>query len=107
MTSQDILKRYDLTVDNKFIVHANVPSYAALFENYDYTSSFYKRDVNEKLAEYLILCAQEIGNRNDFVIRFDLPQDEKSEAEEADIVTGFKNYFDYLISLSQKEISQA
>jgi hypothetical protein len=31
-------------------VHANIPSYAALFKNYDYTSSFYKRDANEKLA---------------------------------------------------------
>ena len=107
MTSQDILKRYDMTVDNRFIVHANIPSYAALFENYDYTTSFYKRDVNTKLAEYLTECAWEIGSRNDFVIRFDLPEEEKSETEETDIVTGFKNYFDYLISLSKREISQA
>ena len=43
--------RYDITVDNKFIVHANIPSYTALFENYDYTSSFYKHDINEKLVD--------------------------------------------------------
>jgi len=107
MTSQDILKRYDMTVDNKFIVHANIPSYTALFENYDHTSSFYKRDINEKLAEYLMECALEIGTRNDFVIRFDLPEEKKSETEEADIVTAFKNYFDYMISLSRKEIGSA
>jgi len=29
-----------MTVDNKFIVHANIPSHTALFENYDYSSSF-------------------------------------------------------------------
>ncbi len=79
MTNSDILKRYDMTVDHKFIVHANIPSYAALFENYDYTSSFYKHDINEKLVDYLMECAQEIGTRNVFVIRFDLPEREKSD----------------------------
>ena len=107
MTTSDILKRYDMTVDNKFIVHANIPSYAALFENYDYTSSFYKRDINEKLVDYLLECAGEIGNRNSFVIRFDLPGKEKSEREEGDIITGFTNYFDYLVTLSRKEIGLA
>lgn len=107
MTHADILKRYDMTVDNKFIVHANIPSYTALFENYDYTSSFYKRDINEKLVDYLLECAEEIGNRNSFVIRFDLPEKEKSETEEGDIITGFTNYFDYLVTLSRKEIGLA
>ena len=107
MTDLDILKRYDMTVDNKFIIHANIPSYAALFENYDYTSSFYKRDLNQKLVEYLAECAHEIGNRNAFVIRFDLPLKEKSEAEENDIITSFKNYFDYLMTLNRKEIGFA
>lgn len=96
-----------MTVDNKFIVHANIPSYAALFENYDYTSSFYKRDINEKLVDYLLECAGEIGNRNSFVIRFDLPGKEKSEIAEGDIITGFTNYFDYLMTLSRKEIGLA
>ena len=50
MASSDILNRYDMTLDNKSIVHADLLSYAALFENDDYTSSFHKRDVNEKLA---------------------------------------------------------
>ena len=96
-----------MTVDNKFIVHANIPTYTALFENYDYTSSFYKRDINEKLVDYLLECAQEIGHKNEFVIRFDLPKKIKSETEEGDIITGFKNYFDYLVTLSRKETGLA
>ena len=107
MTTSDILKRYDMTTDNKFIIRANIPSYASLFEDYDYTSSFYKRDLNEKLVDYLLECAQEIGNRNEFVIHFDLPATVKSETEEGDNLTGFKNYFDYLTSLSRKEIGLA
>jgi len=107
MTNSEILKRYDMTLDNKFIVHANIPSYAALFEDYDYTSSFYKRDLNEKLIDYLLECAREIGNKNAFVLRFDLPENEKMESEEGDIITGIQNYFDYLISLSRKEIGLA
>jgi len=70
-----------MTVDNKFIVHANIPSHTALFENCDYTSSFYMRDINEKLVDYHLECAGESGNRNAFVNRFDLPENTKSETD--------------------------
>ena len=83
--SSKILKRYDIRVDNKFIVHVNIPSYTALLKNYDNTSSFYSRDINAKLVDYLLECAGESGNRNSFVIRFDLPENIKSETEAGDI----------------------
>jgi hypothetical protein len=83
--SSKILKRYDITVDNKFIVHANIPSYTALFENDDYKSSFYKRDINEKRVDYLLECAREVGTRIAFVIWFDLPENKKLETEAGDI----------------------
>jgi hypothetical protein len=41
------------------------------------------------------------------VIRFDLPEQIKSDTEESDIITGFKNYFDYLVTLSRKQIGIA
>jgi len=58
-------------------------------------------------VDYLLESVEEIGNRNFFVIRFDLPEKEKSETEEGDIITGFINYFDYLVTLSRKEIGLA
>ena len=106
MTS-DILQRYDMTVDNKFIVPAGVPDYKALYEVYDYSSSFYKRDLNEDLVQYFFECAEEIGVNNDFIIRFDIPEDQKSKSEENDIVFSIKSYFEYLVSLCRKEIKAA
>lgn len=106
MTS-DILQRYDMTVDNKFIVPASVPNYKALYEIYDYSSSFYKRDLNEDLVAYFFECTEEIGVKNDFLIRFDIPQTEKSKSEENDIIYSNKTYFEYLITLCRKEIKAA
>ena len=105
--ASDSLQRYDMTVDNKFIVPAGVPDFRALYENYDYASSFYKRDLNEDLVNYFFDCAEEIGIQNEFIIRFDIPENEKSKSEENDIVISFKTYFEYLIGLCRKEIKAA
>ena len=105
--ASDILQRYDMTVDNRFIVPAGVPEYKALYEAYDYYSSLYKRDLNEDLVEYLFECAEEIGVNNEFVIRFDIPENEKSKSEENDIVFSIKSYFEYLVTLCRKEIKAA
>jgi hypothetical protein len=45
----DILQRYEMTMDNTFIAPASVPDYKALYENYDYATSFYKRDMNSPI----------------------------------------------------------
>lgn len=103
----EILKRYDMTVDNKFIVPVSLPDYSALYEKYDYISSFYKRDLNQKLVEYLFYCAREIGGRNNFILRIDLPVKQKSESDESDIIFSIKKYFEYEISLSRYEIRAA
>ena len=103
----EILKRYDMSVDNKFIVPVSLPDYSALYEEYDYISSFYKRDLNQKLVKYLLYCAREIGNRNDFILRIDLPIVKKSESDENDIIFSIKKYFEYEISLCRFEIKSA
>lgn len=103
----EILKRYDLTVDNKFIVPVSLPDYSALYEKYDYISSFYKRDLDQKLVEYLLFCARELGRRNDFILRIDLPVAQKSEPDEDDIIFSIKKYFEYEINLCRYEIKSA
>ncbi|CAB1059136.1 hypothetical protein D1BOALGB6SA_3894 [Olavius sp. associated proteobacterium Delta 1] len=103
----EILKRYDLTVDNQFIVPVNLPDYSALYEKFDYFSSFYKRDLNQKLVEYLLYCARELGSRNDFILRIDLPVVKKSEPDENDMIFSIKKYFEYEISLCRYEIKSA
>jgi hypothetical protein len=93
-----------MTVDNKFIIAVSIPDYKAVFQNFDFTTAFYKRDLNDKLVQHIFECVAEIGVQNDFIIRFDLSQNQRSESEENDIVFSFKNYFDYLISLNRREL---
>ena len=51
----------------------------------------------------LIECqAFENGSRNDLVICFEQTIEDYPKSKDANIVTGIKNYFKYLISLSEK-----
>ena len=105
--NSEVLKRYDMTVDNKFIISVSIPNYKAIFQNYDFTASFYKRDLNENLVAHIFECVEEIGPQNDFLIRFDLPVNQKSASEENDILFSFRSYFDYLMTLCRKETKTA
>ena len=99
-----ILDQYDLTSDNRFVIDVNIPSPEELFEKYDENASFYKRDLNAKFEKYLLDCAEEIGLKNNFIIRIDLPEDQAKETDEGEIIYSFKQYFQYCIFLCQKEI---
>jgi len=99
-----ILDRYDITSDNRFIIDVTIPGPDELFEKYDESASFYKKDLNARFEEYLLACAEEIGLKNNFIICIGLPEDQAKETDEGDIIYSFKQYFKYCIFLCQKEI---
>lgn len=103
----DILERYDKTDDGKYIVSIKADSYKALFNEYDFSSSFWKRDLREDFVAYLIDCVDEIGLKNNFILKVLLPG---SENRDNNIEEKFNNalhhYFYYLIHLSKKEIKK-
>ena len=104
MLKKNILDRYDKTEDGKYIIAFRTESYKALFNEYDFSSSFTNRDLKEDFVEYLIDCVEEIGRKNKFVIKAHLPEREKAEKVEKRLTEGLKNYFYYLIRLAKKEI---
>ncbi len=97
------LDRYDRTKDGSYIISVRVESLKALFNEYDFSSSFTKRDLKEDFVEYLIECVEEIGRRS-FIIRAHIPKREKSEKVEHRLKDSIHNYFLYLIRLAKKEI---
>jgi len=99
-----ILDRYDITSDNRFIIDVNIPSPDELFEKYDENASFYKKDLNARFEKCLLECVDEIGLRNNFIIRIGLPEDRAKETDEGHIIYSFKQYFNYCIFLCQKEM---
>ena len=103
MNSQ-ILARYDITADNRFIIDVNIPGPEELFEKYDADASFYKKDLNARFEEYLLECVDEIGLKNSFIIRISLPAEQASRTDEGDIIFSFKQYYNYCVSICRKEI---
>lgn len=105
--NSEILDRYEITSDNRFIIDVNIPEPGELFERYDENASFYKKDLNERFEEYLLECVEEIGLKNRFIIRIDLPEAQAEKTDEGDIIISFKQFFKYRISAIQKEIKTA
>jgi len=99
-----IIDRYDITPDNRFIIDVTIPGPDELFEKYDENASFYKKDLNARLEQYLLECMQEIGLKNKLSIRIGLPENQADNTDEGDIILSFKRYFEYGILLCRKEI---
>jgi len=64
-----ILDRYEHTADGMVIIDVAARRVEDLYEDFDKTAPYHKKDLDEDLAYYLIECAREIG-RVDFMIRF-------------------------------------
>jgi hypothetical protein len=64
-----IVDRYEQTVDGLVIVDVAARRVEDLYEDFDKTAPYHKKDLDEDLAYYLTECVREIG-RVDFVIRF-------------------------------------
>ncbi len=93
-----------MTGDNRFIIDVNVPDPEEIFEKYDTYAFFYKKDLNERLEQYLVECVEEIGLKNKFIIRIGLPENQLNKFDEGDTLISFKQYFTYCIHTCQKEI---
>jgi hypothetical protein len=64
-----ILDRYEQTEDGSVIIDVAARRVEDLYENFDKTAPYHKKDLDEDLAYYLTECVREIG-RVDFVLRF-------------------------------------
>ncbi len=102
--NSEILDRYEMTSDNRFIIDVKIPGPDELFEKYDENSSFFKKDLNARFEEYLLECVEEIGLKNNFAIRIGLPEDQDDKTNEGEIIFSFKQYFNYCILTCQKNI---
>jgi len=64
-----IVDRYEHTVDGLVIIDVAARRVEDLYEDFDKTAPYHKKDLDEDLVYYLTECSREIG-RVDFVIRF-------------------------------------
>ncbi|MEI8185146.1 MAG: hypothetical protein WCG19_00465 [Chlorobiaceae bacterium] len=64
-----VLDRYEQTAEGAVIIDVAARSIEDLYEDFDKTAPYHKKDLDEDLVYYLTECVREIGHA-DFVIRF-------------------------------------
>lgn len=89
-----ILSRYERTEKNEVIIDASIRTVEDLYNNFDRTAPYVKKDLDQEFVDYVIECVQEIGN-SDFVIRISL-SNMPDEAIMNRVRTSIRTYFRYL-----------
>jgi uncharacterized membrane protein YidH (DUF202 family) len=66
-----IISRYELNEKNEVIIDASVRSVEDLYNNFDRTADYMKKDLDQEFVDYVTDCVREIGKRS-FIIRISL-----------------------------------
>jgi hypothetical protein len=99
---KDILSRYASSDSGEVIIDVSTARVQDLYDDFDKTAPYMRKDLEEQLAHYLLDCAKEIGNTK-FVIRFNL--EEPTDAESIlRVKESVKTYFSYLKELETRKI---
>lgn len=88
-----VLERYEKD-GKKYVISVSTNRFKDLFEDFDRSSSFLKRDLDYDFAEYLYESAEDLENR-EFYIRLVFHKEMESPDKEKKINQGIDNYFKY------------
>lgn len=97
-----ILERYSRTPDGQVIVDIAASRVEELYNNYDKSAPYLKKDLDSDLVDYIVECVKEVGPE-DFALQFSLetPVEPDSMARLKDSVG---TYFRYLKQLELREL---
>ena len=99
-----ILDRYDRTEDGKFLIDITTGRIEDLYNNFDKTATYLKKDLDQDLVDYIVDSAKEIGKET-FILQFRFNQlDDKTPIER--VKTSILNYFLYLKELEKRELKK-
>lgn len=98
-----IISRYELTERNEVIIDASVRSVEELYNYFDRTAPYLKKDLDQEFVDYVTDCVREIGD-SDFVSRISfasMPDETVMERVRSSI----KTYFQYLHETEKRELA--
>ncbi len=98
-----IINRYELTEKGEVIIDASVRSVEDLYNFFDRTAPYLKKDLDQEFVDYITDCVREIGRR-DFVIRISLSSmpDEKVMDR---VRRSIRTYFQYLQETEKRDLA--
>ncbi|MDH4320281.1 MAG: hypothetical protein OEV73_02155 [Desulfobulbaceae bacterium] len=101
---QSITDRYDKDADGRVIIDVTAASMKDLYDRFDSTANYNKKDLDLKFAEYLIQSVNEI-KRHPFLIRINLEHPETPENMER-VRGSVRHYFEYQQERQRHEINK-
>ena len=99
-----ILDRYAKTDDGRLAIDITTGRVSDLYNNFDKTTPYAKKELEEDLVNYLIESAREIGDEK-FVVRFHFNEYADDEYRTR-VTTSVHNYFSYLKELEGRTLRQ-
>lgn len=101
---RDVLNRYERTLDGSILIDVAAPKVEDLYNDFDKSAPYIRRDLNQDLVDYLIDCAREV-KREPFVIRFTLTQ-APDENKLSRIRRSVNAYFLYITAGERQQVLQ-
>ena len=99
-----VLTRYERTVGGSIIIDVAAAQVEDLYNDYDKSAPYIRRDLDQDLVDYLIDCAKEI-RPVPFVVRFTLNQPPDND-KQSRICRSVNAYFQYLADAERQKIMQ-
>ena len=99
---QTALHRYDKTDEGDFIIDVAASKVEDLYNNFDKSSPYIRRDLDTELGQYLFDSVKELRNEP-FIIRFTLAEAPGNE-KESRVRTSINAYFQYLCSQERQKL---
>lgn len=98
----DVLSRYERDVEGNIIIDVSAMRVQDLYNDFDKSAPYIRRDLDQDLADYLIGCARELA-RIPFIVRFTLanPPDKPRLSR---VRRSLNTYFMYLAETEMREI---
>ena len=101
---KSFLDRYAKTNDGRFAIDITTGRVSDLYNNFDKTTPYAKKELDEDLVNYLIDSAREIGDE-EFAVRFHFNEPAGDENRNR-VITSVHNYFSYLKELESRTLYQ-
>ena len=101
---RDVLNRYEQDVQGNIILDVAARRVEDLYNDFDKSAPYIRRDLDQDLADYLIGCARELG-RAPFTIRLTLV-DPPDEPRSSRVRRSINTYFLYLAETEIQKILQ-
>jgi hypothetical protein len=97
-----ILGRYELTEENQVVIDVAIRTVEDLYNNFDRTAPYMKKDLDQEFVDYIIDSVREIGD-NGFVIRITL-SNMPNEITMSRVRSSINTFFQYLKDTEHKAL---